>query len=200
LGSEVHLHPDFSLVGAVLQGQKGILDGCSADGGSLPSSPPTAALSGRREQQWQPVIRGNQDGGTNDYAVLNGPYTGGTNAHYNINIPNSASGAGVNGNLVNGGNNINMFSNPAAVYNEFRPCILGFDTSCGAAGQIRGMSTWNMDMNVAKDINLFRERVSGTLSFQFSNVFNHEALANPTKCRSAIRRLRCARFERVRFI
>jgi hypothetical protein len=72
-----------------------------------------------------------------------------------------------------------MFSNPAAVYNEFRPCILGFDTNCGAAGKIRGMSNWNMDLNIAKDINLFRERVSGTLSFQFSNVFNHEILNNP---------------------
>ena len=121
-----------------------------------------------------------QTGGTQgDNAVLDGPYTGGTNAHYNINIPNSASGAGVNGNVVNGGNNINMFSNPAAVYNEFRPCILGFDTNCGAAGNIRGMSNWNMDLNLAKDINLFRERVAGTLSFQFSNVLNHEILNNP---------------------
>jgi hypothetical protein len=121
-----------------------------------------------------------QTGGTQgDDAVLNGPYTGGNKAIYNFNFPNSASGAGINGNLGNGGNNISAFSNPAAVYNEFRPCILGFDTNCGAAGQIRGMSQWNMDMNVAKDINLFRERVSGTLSFQFSNVFNHEILADP---------------------
>ena len=36
-----------------------------------------------------------------------------------------------------------------------------------------------MDLNVAKDINLFRERVAATLSFQFVNVFNHVALADP---------------------
>jgi hypothetical protein len=120
-----------------------------------------------------------QNSGTNDSAVLAGPYTGGNTAHYNINIANNANGVGVNGNLVNGGNNINMYSNPAAVFNEFRPCVLGFDTNCGAAGNIRGMSNWNMDLNVAKDINLFRERVSGTLSFQFSNVLNHEGLNNP---------------------
>ncbi len=106
-----------------------------------------------------------QNSGTNDGAVLASNWTGGTTAKYNINVPNSASGAGVNSNLANGGNNINMFSNPAATFAQFRPCILGFDTSCGAAGQIRGMSSWNMDLNVAKDIDLFRERVAATLAF-----------------------------------
>jgi hypothetical protein len=74
---------------------------------------------------------------------------------------------------------MNMFGNPAAVFNEFRPCILGYDTSCGAAGQIRGLSNWNVDLNVAKDFNLFRERVAATLSFQFVNVFNHVTLIDP---------------------
>jgi hypothetical protein len=119
-----------------------------------------------------------------DYAVLNGKWTGGTKALYNFNVPTSSStnpnGAGINGNLANGGNNINMFSDPVATYNQFRPCILGYDTSCGANGQIRGMSNWNMDLNVAKDINLFRERVSATLSFQIVNVMNHVALADPS--------------------
>jgi hypothetical protein len=120
-----------------------------------------------------------QTGGANDGAVLAGPWTGGSSAHYNITIPNSATGAGINSNVANGGNNINMFSNPAATFNEYRPCVLGFDTSCGSGGLIRGMSNWNVDLNVAKDINLFKERVSATLSFQFANVFNHEVLADP---------------------
>ena len=55
----------------------------------------------------------------------------------------------------------------------------GTCTNCGANGQIRGMPSWNVDMNVAKDFNLFRERVSATLSFQFSNIFNHTVLADP---------------------
>ena len=36
-----------------------------------------------------------------------------------------------------------------------------------------------MDLNAAKDINLFRERVAATLSFQFVNVFNHVTLIDP---------------------
>jgi hypothetical protein len=42
------------------------------------------------------------------------------------------------------------------------------------------MSNWNMDLNVAKDLNIFKERVSGTLSFQFTNVFNHQVLSDPS--------------------
>jgi hypothetical protein len=114
-----------------------------------------------------------------DGAVLAAPYTGGNSAHYNVNILNSASGAGVNSNGSNGGNNLNMFANPAAVYAEFRPCILGYDTSCGSQGQIRGMPNWNMDANIAKDFPVFRERVSLTLSFQFTNLFNHVVLTDP---------------------
>ena len=47
------------------------------------------------------------------------------------------------------------------------------------SGQIRGMSNWNMDLNIAKDFAVFRERAYATLSFQFTNVFNHEVLADP---------------------
>ncbi|HZS54699.1 MAG TPA: carboxypeptidase-like regulatory domain-containing protein [Bryobacteraceae bacterium] len=114
-----------------------------------------------------------------DAAVLASTYTGGSSAHYNVNVASSASGAGINTNTSNGGNNLNMFANPAAIYNEFRPCILGYDTSCGGNGQIRGMPSWNMDANIAKDFRLFRERVFGTLSFQFTNLFNHVVLNDP---------------------
>jgi len=114
-----------------------------------------------------------------DYAVLGAKFTGGSTALYNTNVPSSPTGAGINGNAANGGNNINMFSDPVATFNQFRPCILGFDTNCGAQAQIRGLSNWNMDLNVAKDFNLFRERVAGTLSFQFVNVFNHVILRDP---------------------
>jgi len=120
-----------------------------------------------------------QVGGTQDGAVLASKFTGGSTALYNTNVPNSASGAGTNSNVANGGNNINMFSNPSTIFNQFRPCIVGYDTSCGSYGQIRGLSNWNMDANVAKDFRLFRERVFATLSIQFVNVLNHVTLADP---------------------
>jgi hypothetical protein len=113
-----------------------------------------------------------------DGAVLAGPYTGGNSAKYNVNVANNAAGAGVNSNYSNGGNALNMFSNPAAVYAQFRPCILGYDTSCGSQGQIRGMPSWNMDANIAKDFRV-AERFTGTLSFEFTNMFNHVVLNDP---------------------
>lgn len=36
-----------------------------------------------------------------------------------------------------------------------------------------------MDLNAAKDVNLFRERVAATIAFQFTNVFNHVVLNDP---------------------
>jgi len=126
---------------------------------------------------------GSTNNSTNQYldgAVLAAPYTGGTSANYNLNVANSASGAGVNSNAANGGNSINIFRNPAQVYSEFRPCILGFDTSCGGGGNLRGLPTWNLDATVSKDIGIWKEgRVGATLLFQFANLLNHTQLADP---------------------
>ncbi len=67
-----------------------------------------------------------------------------------------------------------MFSNPAEVYNELRPCILGIDTSCGGYGNLRGLPTWNLDATVMKDIGFWKEgRVGAALNFQFTNILNH---------------------------
>jgi len=121
-------------------------------------------------------------GSTTDGAVLASKYTGETTAHYNVNVPDSASGAGVNANYANGGVGVQMFSNPNQVYNEFRNCVLGYDTNCGAqvAGGIRGMSLWNVDANVSKNIGVWKEgRVGATLSFQFTNLLNHVIMADP---------------------
>jgi hypothetical protein len=115
-----------------------------------------------------------------DGAVLAAPYTGSNSAIYGLNVANSASGAGVNSNASNGGNGINMFSNPDQIYKEFRPCILGYDTSCGGGGVIRGMPSWNLDATVSKDIGIWKEgRVGATLLFQFTNLLNHTQLGDP---------------------
>ncbi|MBV8831368.1 MAG: carboxypeptidase regulatory-like domain-containing protein [Acidobacteriaceae bacterium] len=101
------------------------------------------------------------------------PYTGGNSAHYNVSGSN-----GVGTNNVTG---VNMFANPAAVLAEFRPCILGYDTSCGGYGNIRGLPTWNLDAQLLKDIGVWKEgRVGATFSFQFTNVLNHAQLGTGT--------------------
>ena len=105
-------------------------------------------------------------------AVGVSPFTGTTSAKYNI--------AGSNGVGTNNPTGINMFSDPAAVIGQFRPCVLGFDTSCGGPGNLRGLPTWNLDATVAKDIGIHRERVGATLIFQFTNLLNHMQPGNPS--------------------
>ena len=106
-----------------------------------------------------------------EFAVGNGNYTGGSSAHYNV--------SGSNGIGTNNLTGVNLFANPAAVYSEFRPCVLGYDTSCG--GYIRAQPTWNVDAEALKDIGVWKEgRVGATLSFQITNVLNHAQLSSPS--------------------
>jgi len=125
-------------------------------------------------------------GGTQDGAVLASKYTGGNSAYYNQNVPEDAktnpNGVGINANYDNGGVGTQMFKDPIGVYNQFRPCILGLDTGCGAnfAGGLRGLPTWNLDVTASKDIALWKEgRVGATMIFQISNVLNHVQLGDP---------------------
>jgi hypothetical protein len=123
-------------------------------------------------------------GSTLEGAVLTGPFTQGISAHYNYNVTESTTanpnGVGVNGNADSGGQSINAYSDPIAAFNKFRPCILGFDTSCGSNGNIRGLPRWNVDLGVSKDIGIWKEgRIGATLQFQFVNVFNHVVLNDP---------------------
>ncbi|MEO8369472.1 MAG: carboxypeptidase regulatory-like domain-containing protein, partial [Candidatus Solibacter sp.] len=98
------------------------------------------------------------------------PYTGGMTPIYN--------NAGANGVGTNSPAAINVYSDPAAVLAQFRKCVLGFDSSCGGYA-LRGLPRWNVDLSVGKNIKA-GERFGADLSFQFTNVFNHMALADPT--------------------
>jgi hypothetical protein len=122
-------------------------------------------------------------------AVALSPYTGGTTVHYGI-----AGGPGSN--LVFGAANVgtkpisssttavyglNMFTDPAAAYAEFRPCVLGLDTRCGGnSGSLRGLPTWNLDAQVVKNLALYRERLSAQFFFTVTNVLNHFQPSNPS--------------------
>jgi hypothetical protein len=109
-------------------------------------------------------------------AVLTSPYTAGSSAHFNVNV---ASGAGLNGDASKGGSGINMFANPAAVFAQFRPLILGLDTSAGGAGPLRGLSTWNVDATASKDFHI-REKLGATLIIQANNAVNKFQPGNPS--------------------
>jgi hypothetical protein len=90
-------------------------------------------------------------------------------------IPGS-SGVGTNNTT-----GLNAFQNPAAVEANYRKCILGFDTSCGGQGTLRGLPTWNLDANAIKDIGVWKDgKVGATLSFSFTNVMNHFQPSNPS--------------------
>ncbi len=123
-------------------------------------------------------------------AVAAAPYTGGTSAHYNV--------SGSNGTGTNNATGVNQFSDPNAVYNEFRPCILGYDTSCGGYYNLRGFPQWNVDATALKDIGIWKEgRVGATLSFQITNVFNHMVLNNPAFTSSNLSLSNQDRFGRI---
>jgi hypothetical protein len=116
------------------------------------------------------------DGSTNENAVLALPYTGGSSAHKGTTV---TGGVGQNTNPGNGGVGINMFSNPAAVYSEFRRLLLGLDHNAGGAGRIYGLPTWSLDLSVAKKFR-FNERIGMDFLAQFANVLNHFQPNNPT--------------------
>jgi hypothetical protein len=97
------------------------------------------------------------------------------------NIGTAATNVGSNGNPANGGSGLNEFANPAAVYAAFRVPILGIDNgtaASGGAGVLRGLPTWNLDMQVVKDIAI-NERFGLQLFFTGLNVLNHEQQGDP---------------------
>jgi hypothetical protein len=75
---------------------------------------------------------------------------------------------------------LNMFATPSSIIGEFRPCVLGTDTSCGGYYNLRGLPTWNLDMNVAKDVGFRNERFGGTIYISFTNILNHFQPSNPS--------------------
>jgi hypothetical protein len=112
------------------------------------------------------------------------PYTGKIAARYNEVF------TGTNGsNLVEGAQSVGTkvstpylqaFQNPAQVYSEFRPCVLGYDTSCNNSYGIRGLPTWNVDTSVTKDIGIYKERVSAKIYILSTNTLNHFQPSSPS--------------------
>jgi len=96
--------------------------------------------------------------------------------HYGI---TSNGTIGVNGDPANGGSGVNLFANPAAVYNDFRPFLLGIDGRSGGGGNMRGQDRWNLDLGLTKDTQ-FTERVGAQIFVQAFNVLNHMEWSDPS--------------------
>jgi hypothetical protein len=104
-------------------------------------------------------------------AVFAARFTGGNGLHYRV--------AGSGGVGTNNSAGLNMFTDPASIIAQFRPCILGIDNNCGGWGNIRGFPRWNMDATIAKDFR-WKERVRVTVSVQLTNVLNHFQPSDPS--------------------
>jgi hypothetical protein len=71
-----------------------------------------------------------------------------------------------------------MFANPAAVFSQVRPLILGLDGNSGGFGHFRGLPYWNMNLGAKKNVRV-TERFSVEASINFINVLNHNQLLDP---------------------
>jgi hypothetical protein len=78
----------------------------------------------------------------------------------------------------NFGTGLNIFSNPAAAYGDFRYINLSTDGRDGSANPFRGLPMWNFDMAVGKSTKI-RESVSMDFSAQFLNLFNNVNFVTP---------------------
>ncbi len=99
----------------------------------------------------------------------------GNSQHFGV---NSDGVIGVNSDNSQGGANVNFFSNPTAVYNNFRPFILGQDGRTGGSGIMRGYARYNLDLGITKDTKI-TERVGFQIFGQAFNVLNHMMWADP---------------------
>ncbi len=82
------------------------------------------------------------------------------------------------GDPTKGGTGLNLFADPVAAFNSFRPILLASDTSSGGGGQLRGQARWNIDLTLARKLQV-TERFTTTISAQFFNLFNHVQFDDP---------------------
>ena len=77
-------------------------------------------------------------------------------------------------------NSPNLFANPAANFANFRAPILGIDGRDYGTGPTYGLSYWNLDLSIRKNIRI-TERFSTEFQFLCLNTLNHMVFANPSQ-------------------
>ncbi len=89
-----------------------------------------------------------------------------------------SNGIGINSDPARGGSGLNMFSNPEAIFNSFRPISLSQDGRNGRH-TLRGLNRWNTDLSIGKRTRI-TERVSNVFTFDMINAFNRVEFADPS--------------------
>jgi hypothetical protein len=128
---------------------------------------------------------GGEDGSNftdGENCIFTSKYTGGSHTHRSIagsadplldgNIGTNTKGSASNA-------QVNMFTNPAAIWDTVRPSILGLDTNDQGAGPISGLGYLNLDLSVKKKIVVY-EKFSLEATGIFLNFMNHLDFANPS--------------------
>ena len=92
--------------------------------------------------------------------------------------PNCGS-VGVNNDPAFGGTGGNLFKDPTAVYNSYRPVLLGLDNSANDLGPYYGQNRWNLDFTIAKNTRI-TERVQTSFYAAFANGLNHMMYGDPS--------------------
>ena len=85
---------------------------------------------------------------------------------------------GTNSAPANGGVGLNLFSNPAQVFNALRPPLISSDTRTGR-GAFRGIGYFGLDFSVGKQIAI-TERLKARISVDAFNVLNYVNFASPS--------------------
>ena len=104
------------------------------------------------------------------------PSTFGNSTHGGV---AGSNGIGTSGDPANKGTGLNLFADPAAVFNSFRNVQISKDGRTGRSNPVRGLPFWNLDMSFGKKTAL-TERVSIGFSADFFNIFNHVNFVDPT--------------------
>ena len=127
---------------------------------------------------------GGEDGSNftdGENCVFTSPYKGGYHTHRGIlgSVDPYAVSVGTTPHAGSPSAAVNMFSNPASVYDTVRPPKLGLDSRNGGAGPISGLGYLNLDLSVRKTVRVW-EKASVELSGTFFNFMNHMDFASPS--------------------
>jgi hypothetical protein len=108
-------------------------------------------------------------------AIAAQPVTYGSGVHSNV---TGSNGVATTGNVSNHGSGLNLFSNPAAVFSDFRPILLSVDGRNGL-NTLRGLSHRDLDLSLGKRTKL-AENISTVFTCDLINALNHVEFVDPT--------------------